>query len=116
MSLKNYILGGLLGKSMRFYANYSPGGLVAKSKRFAAVSEQVIDEMVLPIIRSVILVLYLLVFTSLIIPQLTFVFMGWVIIVLVLSRIRLKYDLESSNADPILLLVLLVTPYCRYLP
>lgn len=101
--LKDYILMGLLGKNMQFYSDHSSGGLVAKSKRFASVSEQVIDEMVLSVIRSTILVLYLLVFTCFIIPKLTPVFLVWVVLfvamVTVLSRHRRKHDLASSNAD-----------------
>jgi ABC-type multidrug transport system fused ATPase/permease subunit len=104
-NLKNSILESLLGKSMQFYTEHSSGGLVAKSKRFASVSEQVIDEVVLSIIRSVLLIFYLLIFTSITIPKLMPVFVVWVIVfmamVLIMSRIRLKYDLETSNADSV---------------
>lgn len=104
-NLKGYILKGLLGKSMQFFTEHSSGGLVAKSKRFAAVSEQVIDEYVLSIFRSVILMVYLFIFTSIIIPDLTLVFVGWVavfiFVVRKISRYRMKYDLISSNADSI---------------
>ena len=102
-NLKEYILKGLLEKSMQFFTDHSSGGLVAKSKRFAAVSEQVIDEVVLSIIRSVFLVIYLFFFTLSIIPALTGVFIVWMVIfitvIVFFSRMRLKFDLQSSNAD-----------------
>ena len=104
-NLKSYILKGLLGKSMQFFTDHSSGGLVAKSKRFAAVSEQVIDECVLSIFRSFILLAYLLVFTSVIIPDLMPIFVGWtlvfIVVIAIISRYRMKYDLISSNADSV---------------
>lgn len=102
-NLKDYILKGLLTKNMQFFTDHSSGGLVAKSKRFAAVSEQVIDEVVLSIIRSVFLVIYLFFFTLSIIPALTGVFIVWmavfIAVIVFFSRMRLKFDLLSSNAD-----------------
>lgn len=104
-NLKHYIMEGLLGKSMQFYTDHSSGGLVAKSKRFAAVSEQVIDECVLSIIRSVILVVYLFIFVTITIPNLVPVFLVWITVfvamVVVITKRRLKYDLMSANADSV---------------
>lgn len=94
---------GLLGKSTHFFSTHSSGGLVAKSKRFANVSETVIDEFVFSIIRSVFFVGYLVVFSSILIPELAPAFIVWVVVfvtmMIIMSRIRMKYDLESSKAD-----------------
>jgi ATP-binding cassette subfamily B protein len=103
--LKDYCLEGLLGKSTHFFTTHSSGGLVAKSKRFASVSETVIDEFVFSIIRSIFLVIYLVIYSWILIPELTFVFVIWIVlfvlVTIVLSRIRMKFDLRSSNADSV---------------
>ncbi len=102
-NLKGYILKGLLGKSMQFFTENSSGGLVAKSKRFAAVSEQVIDEWVLSIFRSIIFVTYFFIFVCITLPELALFFVVWIAIfiavVVIMSQVRLKYDLASSNSD-----------------
>ncbi len=102
-SLKDYCMQGLLGKNTHFFSTHSSGGLVAKSKRFAAVSESVIDEFTFSIIRSVFLVIYLIAYSLILIPELAPAFIIWVVLFLVMtiviSRIRMKYDLESSTAD-----------------
>ncbi|MEI8223992.1 MAG: ABC transporter ATP-binding protein [bacterium] len=104
-NLKHYIMEGLLGKSMQFYTDHSSGGLVAKSKRFAAVSEQVIDECILSIIRSMILIVYFFIFVAITIPSLIPVFLIWITVfislVVFITKRRLKYDLMSANADSI---------------
>lgn len=104
-NLKHYILEGLLGKSMQFYTDHSSGALVAKSKRFAAVSEQVIDEFVLSIVRSIILVVYFFIFVVITIPALAPAFFVWIIVfvrmVYFITKRRLVHDLRSANADSI---------------
>lgn len=102
-SLKDYCLDGLLGKSAHFFSNHSSGALVAKSKRFALVSETIIDEFVFSIIKSALLIAYLTLYSWILIPDLTVVFLVWiaifVIVMVSFSRLRMKYDLVSSNAD-----------------
>ncbi len=101
--LKNYALKGLLTKSTDFFNSHSSGAMVAKAKRFAAMSENVIDQLVFTIFRSVFLVAYLLIFTLMIIPKLSIVFFVWVslfvLFVFIVFRIRTKHDLASANAD-----------------
>ena len=101
--LKDYCMRGLLGKSTHFFSTHSSGGLVAKFKRFANVSETVIDEFVFSIIRSVFFIVYLVIYSSILIPELAPAFILWVAIfvtvTVIMSRIRMKFDLESSKAD-----------------
>ncbi len=101
--LKNYSIRGLLGKSTHFFTNHPSGALVAKYKRFASVSEYVVDEFVFSIIRSCFFVLYLIVYSWIVIPKFALVFAIWttlfVLTTVFFSRIRMKYDLESANAD-----------------
>lgn len=101
--LKNYALKGLLGKSTTFFNNQQSGGLVAKARRFSGVSETVIDQFVFSFMRSLLLVVYLFIFTSIALPSLAPIFIGWIILfcvlTIIISRIRMKYDLESSQAD-----------------
>lgn len=103
--LKDYCMQGLLGKSTHFFSTHSSGGLVAKSKRFASVSETVIDELVFSLIRSAFLVVYLVIFSSILIPELSGPFIVWVLLFItatvILSRLRMKYDLLSSKADSV---------------
>ena len=103
--LKDYALHSLMGKSMEFFSAHASGGLVAKVKRFASVSETVMDESVFSISRSVFFVIYLVIFTAFTIPKLSIIFGIWivvfVIITMYISRIRMRFDLESSEADSI---------------
>lgn len=104
-NLKDYCIEELLGKSTHFFTTHSSGSLVAKSKRFASVSETVIDEFVFSIIRSFFLIIYLVIYSWMLIPELTLIFLAWIIlfigVTIILSRIRMKYDLESSSADSV---------------
>ena len=103
--LRDYTMHGLLGKSTKFFTNYSSGGLVAKAKRFAGSSEVVVDQLVFSIIRSTLLVIYLVVYSSLVLPKVALIFLVWVIVfvstTMTLSHIRMKYDLATSNADSV---------------
>lgn len=103
--LKDYCMEQLLRKNTYFFTTYSSGGLVAKSKRFAGVSETVIDVFVDSISRSLLLVIYLVIYSWILIPELTIVFIIWIILFLVMtiifSRYRMKFDLRSSSADSI---------------
>ena len=101
--LKDYALKELMGKSTHFFSTHSSGGLVAKAKRFAGVSERVIDEFIFSIFKSGLFVVYLIIYTAFTIPKLSIVFFVWVclfvVVTVVISRFRMKYDLLSSNAD-----------------
>ena len=101
--LKDYAMKGLLGKSTHFFTTHSSGELVTKLKRFSQNSEAVIDAFVFSIIRSCFLIVYLVIFTSLLIPELAPAFLIWIVcftgVTVVLSRKRMKFDLISSNAD-----------------
>lgn len=101
--LKDYCMDELLGKSTHFFATHSSGSLVAKSKRFASVSETVIDEFVFSIIRSFFLIIYLVIYSWILIPELTLVFLIWIILfmsmTIIMSKLRMKFDLRSSSAD-----------------
>lgn len=101
--LKNYALRGLMEKDTEFFNSHSSGAIVAKAKRFAAMSESVIDQFVFFIFKTAFLIVYLLIFTLLIIPKLSLFFLVWVSLFLLLTfimlRIRTKYDLVSANAD-----------------
>jgi ATP-binding cassette subfamily B protein len=103
--LKDYAMKGLLGKSTHFFTTHSSGELVTKLKRFSHNSEAVIDAFVFSIIRSCLLVIYLVIFTSLLIPELAPAFLIWIVcfmaVTTILSRMRMKYDLISSNADSV---------------
>lgn len=101
--LRDYTLHGLLVKSTQFFNNRDVGGLIAKAKRFANASETVIDQLVFSIIRSSLLVVYLIVYSWFILPKIALIFLIWVILFLIvtltLSHIRMKFDLLSSSAD-----------------
>ncbi len=101
--LKDYAIRGLLGKSTHFFSTHSSGGLVAKTRRFASVSEEVIDQLVFSIVKSAIFVLYLVIYTAIIMPSLSLLFVLWVSIfvtfTMYMSRIRMQRDLASSTAD-----------------
>lgn len=106
-SLKDYCMHGLLGKSTTFFTKKgsTSGSLVAKSKRFAHVSEHVIDECAFSLVKSTIFVIYLLVYTSILMQYLLLPLIVWVTlfvsISVALSRAQMKYDLISSEADSI---------------
>ncbi len=101
--LKDSCMEGLLGKNTKFFTMYSSGALVAKSKRFAHVSEHVIDEFVFSIIRSIFLVIYITVYSWILIPELAGIFLIWIVLfmttTIVLSKLRMRHDLKSSTAD-----------------
>lgn len=104
-SLKDYTVNKLLQKSTQFFTDHSSGGLVAKSKRFAHVSEIVIDELIISVLRPIVVVVYLVFYSYFQIPQLFWVFIIWIITFSItttfLSRKRLKYDLASAEADSV---------------
>lgn len=101
--LKNYALKGLLGKSTEFFNSHPSGALIAKAKRFAAMSETVIDQSIFFIFKTIFLVIYLIVFTALMIPKVSPIFFIWVsvfcLLTFIMLRIRTKYDLESAKSD-----------------
>jgi len=101
--LKDYCMEGLLGKNTKFFSSYSSGALVAKSKRFANVSETVIDEFVFSIIRSAFFILYLVIYSWILIPELSGAFIVWTALfitaVIIFSKWRMRYDLVSSKLD-----------------
>ncbi len=103
--LKDYCMKGLMGKSTHFFTTHSSGSLVAKSKRFVNVSERVIDEFLFSIIRSVFFIIYLVIYSSILIPDLAPAFIVWVALfmtmTIIFSRVRMKYDLKSSKADSV---------------
>lgn len=103
--LKDYCMEQLLGKSTHFFSTYSSGSLVAKSKRFASASETVIDEFVFLIFRSFFLTIYLVIYSWILIPELTLIFLVWILmfmfVAIILSRHRMKFDLKSSSADSV---------------
>lgn len=106
-SLKDYCMEGLLGKSTTFFTKKgsASGSLVAKSKRFAHVSEHVIDEFAFSLVKSTLFVIYLLVYTSILMQYLLVPLVIWltlfVSISVMLSHVQMKYDLKSSEADSV---------------
>jgi ABC-type multidrug transport system fused ATPase/permease subunit len=101
--LRDYTLNGLLVKNTQFFNNRDVGGLIAKAKRFANASETVIDQLIFSIIKSALLVVYLVIYSWFILPKISLIFLAWVILFLMitmtLSHLRMKFDLMSSNAD-----------------
>lgn len=102
-NLKVYALNKLMHYNTEFFNNYSSGALIAKAKRFASNSESVIDQMIFSVFRTVFIAIYLVFFTSFVIPQLAPVFFVWSLIFVIFTffmlRLRTPYDLESSSAD-----------------
>lgn len=100
---KNYSMNNLLRKGASFFTETTSGGLVAKSRRFSHVSESIIDEFVYSINKSILLVIFIITYISFVIPEIVWIFIIWVIVfsttTILLSMIREKYDLISSEAD-----------------
>lgn len=101
--LKDYCIKGLLGKNTQFFHTHPSGALIAKWKRFASVSETVIDEVIFSISRSVLLMVYVLIYAYFLIPDLAFPFFLFILVFTLatvwLSKIRMEYDLKSSELD-----------------
>jgi ATP-binding cassette subfamily B protein len=101
--LRDKTMYGLMQKSSHFFANNFSGSLVAKSKRFSQQSEQVIDRIVFDLSKTIVLVLYILVYMFFVNKQIAFIFLVWTTIFVsftfFISRLRLKFDTESSEKD-----------------
>lgn len=101
--LRDKSLYTLMQKSSHFFANNFAGSLVAKSKRFSAQSEQVIDRVAFDLSRTVVLVIYILVYMFFVNKQIACIFLVWTIIFITftvfISRVRLRFDTESSEKD-----------------
>src|SRR6185436_16116660 len=101
--LKDYVLKGLMRKNTHFFSTHPLGGLVAKAKRFAAESEKIIDQFLFSLVTSALFVLYLLIYTFIVIPKITPILLCWVflfiLVTTILSKARMKYDLQSSTQD-----------------
>jgi ATP-binding cassette subfamily B protein len=101
--LKDYAMKGLLQKSTHFFETHRLGGLVAKSKRFASESETVVDQFVFSIVRSALFVIYLIIFTAIVVPSISWILAIWVALFLsvsiVLSKERMKRDMLAAEQD-----------------
>lgn len=101
--LRDYAMKSLMGKSSHFFTSNSSGKLVTRSKRFSHTSEAVIDEFVFTILRVILFVCGLIVFTWMNIAYLGVFISLWVcvfvVVTMVILKLRLKYDLSASKAD-----------------
>lgn len=101
--LRDNALYGLMRKDAKFFANHFMGGLVSKARRFASQSEAVIDQILFNLSRTTVLVTYILIYMFIIMPDIGFLFLIWVIIfvsmTLVFAKFRLKADLASSAQE-----------------
>lgn len=101
--LRDNALYGLMRKDAKFFANHFMGGLVSKARRFSAQSEAVIDQILFNLSRTAVLVIYILVYMFIAMPDVGFLFLIWVIVfvstTLVFAKLRLKADLASSAQE-----------------
>ncbi|OGI72698.1 hypothetical protein A3J61_00195 [Candidatus Nomurabacteria bacterium RIFCSPHIGHO2_02_FULL_38_15] len=102
-NLRDTALHGLMMKDSKFFANHFIGSLVSKSGRFANESEKVIDHGVFTLSRTAILVIYILIYTFVIMPDVGLIFLIWVtvfvLVTIILLKFSLRADVESSEKD-----------------
>jgi len=102
-NLKDYSIKMLLQKGTDFFQNNASGAIVAKVKRFAGTSENIIDEFAFTIIRTMFFVVYLCIYSFIVLPKLAPVFLGWVLIFVtvnvIFSQKRMKLDGVLAQRD-----------------
>ncbi len=101
--LRDNSLHGLMRKDAKFFANHFMGGLVSKARRFASQSEQVIDQILFSLSRTVVLIMYILIYMFIVLPDVGFMFLAWItifaLVTVFFARLRLNADLESSAQE-----------------
>lgn len=101
--LRDKAMFGLMKKSSTFFSNNFAGSLVAKSKRFSAQSEAVIDQVVFTLSKTLLLVVYILIYMFIIYTTIAWIFLVWTIVFIVFTIIiakkRIFVDAISSEKD-----------------
>lgn len=101
--LRDNALHGLMRKDAKFFASHFMGGLVSKARRFSSQSEAVIDQILFNLSRTAVLIIYILVYMFIVMPDVGFMFLAWIMIfafvTLFFAKLRLNADLESSAQE-----------------